>query len=229
MVYPKALISREANQTSWLVLALGFSISLLYYVVIASVVNKKVRMPLQKLQQAVSRIGLGKYDEVAENPDSLPLHEKNEIGSLAEAFLSMTKQVRDMNHNLEHIVEHRTRELEAANEKLEELSTTDGLTRLFNRRYFDMHLASEWKNLERADLPVALLMCDIDYFKKYNDTYGHVAGDKCLQAVTEVIRGECKRPSDVPARYGGEEFCGDSAANDCGWSGKGRGVYSQGD
>lgn len=206
MVYPKELISREAHQTSRLVLLLGFSIFFLYYVVISWVVNKKVHIPLEQLQQAVSLVAKGQYNEVAEHPDALPVNQKNEIGKLAGAFLGMSVQVRDINLNLEKIVESRTLELEKLNHKLERLSNTDGLTQLHNRRYFDQCLAKEWKRLERAHLPISLLMCDIDFFKNFNDTYGHISGDECIQTVARVILDECKRPADISARYGGEEF-----------------------
>ncbi|MEO1134687.1 MAG: diguanylate cyclase, partial [Cyanobacteria bacterium J06639_1] len=80
------------------------------------------------------------------------------------------------------------------------------LTQLYNRRFFDRALAEEWKRLQRAGLPLALLMCDIDYFKAYNDTYGHQLGDTCIREVARAINLHCGRTSDVAARYGGEEF-----------------------
>ena len=206
MVYPKELITREAHHASRLVLLLGFSIFVMYYAVISWVVNRKVRRPLQQLQRAVSLVAQGKYNEAAEHPDLLPLNEKNEIGAFAGAFLDMSVQVRDININLENIVENRTRELERANRQLERLSNTDGLTGLFNRRYFDQYLQRELRRMERAGLPMSLLMCDIDFFKKYNDEYGHISGDECIRAVTAAILDACRRPSDIAARFGGEEF-----------------------
>ncbi len=107
---------------------------------------------------------------------------------------------------LEQKVGERTLELENANKKLKRLSNLDGLTQLYNRRYFDQALANELNRLQRTATPVALLMCDIDYFKLYNDTYGHLSGDDCIRAVADIIHKECRRVSDVPARYGGEEF-----------------------
>ena len=206
MVYPKKLIAREANQTSRLVLLLGFSIFILYYAVISWVLNRKVRQPLRQLERAVSLVARGEYDKVAEHPDSLPVHQKNEIGALAGAFLDMSVQVRNIKLNLENIVESRTKELAKANQKLERLSNTDGLTGLYNRRYFDQYLQREWRRMERSGQPISILMCDIDFFKKYNDTYGHISGDGCIQAITVAIMDECKRPTDIATRFGGEEF-----------------------
>ncbi len=91
-------------------------------------------------------------------------------------------------------------------EKLSELALLDSLTRIYNRRSFDRQLEREWKKLKRIPAPLSLIMCDIDYFKIYNDTYGHQQGDICLQQVAQTISSALKRPGDVLARYGGEEF-----------------------
>lgn len=98
-------------------------------------------------------------------------------------------------------------EMEIANKELERMLNVDGLTQLYNRRYFDDQLLKEINRLQRTSTVLSLLMCDIDYFKKYNDTYGHLAGDDCIRSVAGLIRSQCKRVSDIPARYGGEEFC----------------------
>lgn len=99
-----------------------------------------------------------------------------------------------------------TRKLDAANQELIRISSSDGLTGVANRRYFDEALSVEWRRARRHSNPVALLMCDIDFFKLYNDTYGHLAGDECLRKVANAINRHSERPSDTVARYGGEEF-----------------------
>ena len=91
-------------------------------------------------------------------------------------------------------------------EHLSNLAINDGLTGIYNRRYFDETLAREWKRTMREKAPLSLIMLDIDYFKKYNDTYGHQAGDECLRQVATTISGALRRPADMAARYGGEEF-----------------------
>ncbi len=96
--------------------------------------------------------------------------------------------------------------IESLNKNLEQIALTDSLTKLANRRHFDQHLEIEWRRMTRSQKPLALILCDIDSFKLYNDTYGHVAGDKCLQEVAKVIAENVKRPGDLAARYGGEEF-----------------------
>jgi diguanylate cyclase (GGDEF)-like protein len=89
--------------------------------------------------------------------------------------------------------------------EIETLATTDGLTGLYNHRRFQEKLSEEFKRLSRYSSPVSLILSDIDYFKKVNDTYGHPVGDLVLKGVSEIIREEI-RDMDVPARYGGEEF-----------------------
>lgn len=98
------------------------------------------------------------------------------------------------------------RALAEANRRLEELSRTDGLTGVANRRQFEDVFEREWRRAQRVKGPIALLMIDIDEFKKYNDRYGHQGGDECLQKVAAVLKASLTRASDVVARYGGEEF-----------------------
>ena len=90
--------------------------------------------------------------------------------------------------------------------QLQRLSQQDGLTGLYNRRFFDNQLASEWRRLRRHNAPLTLLMLDIDYFKAYNDQLGHLAGDDVLQQVAELLKDCLQREGDVACRYGGEEF-----------------------
>ena len=97
-------------------------------------------------------------------------------------------------------------ELQQENERLQGLVNVDELTQIGNRRHFDSCLRAEWKHMARDGSPISLILCDIDYFKIYNDTYGHQAGDDCLRSVAQAIRRSLQRPADVAARYGGEEF-----------------------
>jgi diguanylate cyclase (GGDEF)-like protein len=89
---------------------------------------------------------------------------------------------------------------------LEKLSSIDGLTEIPNRRRFDEIMANEWARAKRAQSNITLILIDIDFFKQYNDHYGHAAGDKCLQKVSKTLNNSVKRPADFVARYGGEEF-----------------------
>ncbi|MEG4395273.1 diguanylate cyclase domain-containing protein [Microcoleus sp. BROC3] len=98
------------------------------------------------------------------------------------------------------------RQLAIANQKLQQLATTDGLTGIANRRHFDRVLMLEWRRLAREELPLSLMIFDIDFFKLYNEFYGHLGGDDCLRQVAAAIAKAVKRAGDLAARYGGEEF-----------------------
>jgi diguanylate cyclase (GGDEF)-like protein len=97
-------------------------------------------------------------------------------------------------------------QLEAANRILQRLASIDGLTQLANRRQFDAHLNQEWRRMAREQTPLSLILCDVDFFKRYNDSLGHQAGDDCLRQIATAIAASVKRPADLAARYGGEEF-----------------------
>ena len=97
-------------------------------------------------------------------------------------------------------------QLMETNLELEKLTNVDGLTGLSNRRHFNDYIDSEWKRALRSKNPLSVLMIDIDNFKQYNDTYGHLAGDDVLRKVAEAIKQSCRRSTDLAARYGGEEF-----------------------
>ncbi|WP_445241608.1 sensor domain-containing diguanylate cyclase [Microcoleus vaginatus] len=98
------------------------------------------------------------------------------------------------------------RKLAIANQKLQQLATTDGLTGIANRRQFDRVLSLEWRRLAREELPLSLIMFDIDFFKLYNEFYGHLGGDDCLRQVAGAMARGTNRAGDLTARYGGEEF-----------------------
>ncbi len=97
-------------------------------------------------------------------------------------------------------------ELARANLELQKLAALDGLTGIANRRRFDEAIAVEWQRARRQHAPLALLLCDVDRFKNYNDSLGHPAGDLCLKKAASALTSQLKRPADLAARYGGEEF-----------------------
>lgn len=97
-------------------------------------------------------------------------------------------------------------ELKQLQESLMQLAITDGLTGISNRRCFDQQLLSEWNRALRAKKPLAVVMLDVDWFKKYNDYYGHLVGDECLKQIAALLVNNCNRNIDFVARYGGEEF-----------------------
>ncbi len=114
-------------------------------------------------------------------------------------LLNQTKRLVKMSDRMQS-------DLNELNERLEKLSSLDGLTGIPNRRWFDEIYETEWRRAERSVTPLSVIMMDIDYFKLFNDTYGHAEGDKCLKEVASVLSSQAKRPMEVVARYGGEEF-----------------------
>lgn len=137
------------------------------------------------------------------------LHAQEFIATLSIAsmgFSALLARIRDNERELEMRVAQRTDELHLLNQQLAQLSTTDGLTGIANRRRFDDVLALEWALASRTQQPLTLAMLDIDWFKPYNDYYGHQAGDECLRKVSAVLTAHLGRTGDLVARYGGEEF-----------------------
>lgn len=133
----------------------------------------------------------GEMERSAQGDLSVTVGHKNtlkEFHALAAAFNIMARKV------------------ESNIEELQRLSSVDGLTGINNRRHFDLSLQSEWLRAQRGGQDLSLLLLDIDFFKQYNDTYGHLGGDDCLRVVGALLRDAVQRPCDVVARYGGEEF-----------------------
>ncbi|MCP5018157.1 MAG: diguanylate cyclase [Ketobacter sp.] len=124
-----------------------------------------------------------------------------------EAQASALAVQRQATETLEYKVKERTHELEIANQRLEELTYTDGLTGIRNRRYLNRALEREFSRARREKAPLTAILIDIDHFKQFNDTHGHLVGDDCLREVAMAINECALRDNDVVARYGGEEFC----------------------
>jgi diguanylate cyclase (GGDEF)-like protein len=138
------------------------------------------------------------------------------ISFTAFGFLLMcSERYVDLQRETEKRLLQRTQELEIANCKFEKLSTTDGLTGIANRRHFDEVLDFEWERALRQNQILALGLLDVDWFKKYNDFYGHQMGDECLKQVAKVLTENISRTGDLVARYGGEEFVFILPATNC--------------
>jgi len=134
----------------------------------------------------------------------------NELQSKLSSYLERHEQhERDLashRDRLAELVDEQTAELRAANKQLEEMSRIDPLTGLANRRHFDELKEVEFRRAQRMGQPLAVLMCDVDHFKRYNDQYGHAQGDACLVAVAHLLRDNFARAGELVARIGGEEF-----------------------
>ena len=138
--------------------------------------------------------------------------EKGDIAFIIATGIDITKrraaerEIERHQRNLEILVTERTASLNAANAKLEKLARRDSLTGVYNRLHFNEMIETELRRTRRTKDPLSLILCDVDYFKNYNDYYGHVEGDNCLKQVASALTQGFKRASDLVARFGGEEF-----------------------
>lgn len=130
-----------------------------------------------------------------------------ELGETTHHFEATVSEIMDRGDPAGFLlIAHDVTERKALEERLRNLSYQDGLTAIANRRRFDEKLEQEWRRAHRDRQPLSLIMADIDFFKHYNDLYGHPAGDECLKRIATVLHNAAGRPGDLAARYGGEEF-----------------------
>jgi diguanylate cyclase (GGDEF)-like protein len=162
---------------------------------VAYLQSKAITRPLQVLMDGVKRVAEGDYSF------NVDVKSQNEIGSLARSFNSMVERIREMRED----ILTKKEALEKANAELTVMAITDGLTKLYNHRYFQDCLSSAISIAEEEKKAVTLMMVDIDHFKYYNDLFGHQAGDKLLKELAQLLINELG-PNDMVARYGGEEF-----------------------
>jgi len=155
-----------------------------------------INKPLEQLRDLSTSLSQGRYDTI------LSYQSSDEIGDLVRSFNTMRDDIKER----ESLVQKANAELSKLNKKLEMVSNTDALTDTANRRLFDEVLAKEVSRNSRQETSIALILCDIDFFKQYNDSYGHQEGDKCLRRVAGAIKKASSRSADLVARYGGEEF-----------------------
>ncbi len=153
------------------------------------------------------------FDAESEQHDNSTRALLKMVGRLFRVLSEQNAQLAQANVHLEERVQLRTRELENANDallranrQLEVYARTDGLLQIANRKYFDERLIEECSRAFRSQLPLGVLMIDVDYFKRFNDRYGHLAGDSCLQSVASACSSALLRAGDLLARYGGEEL-----------------------
>ena len=199
---PQSRLTTEARAmlaTGALIGLAGLALS----VVLSMLLARSISRPLDELVNSMRASTAG--DNGAQVRPVAP-QGNDELTILARHFNSMAASLTRHQEQLEERVGERTRDLAAANDQLAALSMTDSLTSIANRRRFDEVLERELQRATRAEAPLALLMIDVDFFKKYNDYYGHQQGDDCLRRVAALLQSHARRASDLAARYGGEEF-----------------------
>lgn len=205
-VYPKALLAKDATAAAQFVMLSGLIALMLEMTLLYRVLQREVASPLCELVTTTEQLAQGDFDRSTRHPPSILKERIDEIGQLSRAFDSMAQQLQDLFEHQESRIAERTAQLQSVNNELERLSRCDDLTQLANRRCFDETLTQELQRQQRTQQPLSLLLCDIDYFKQYNDNYGHPAGDQCLKIVAQYLQGSTRRATDLAARYGGEEF-----------------------
>jgi diguanylate cyclase (GGDEF)-like protein len=175
-------------------------VALVTMLVLTLLLDRGMVRPIRRLTDVAHAFASGDLSARAATDGS-----KGDVPMLAATFNDMAERIEQHTRELEEEIQARTQELRTANERLQELATTDGLTSLFNFRQFSQALSSEVQRCTRLRVPLSLLMMDVDHFKCYNDTHGHPAGDEVLRTVARLLRQRV-RSTDLPCRYGGEEF-----------------------
>lgn len=177
-------------------------ISLIIFALFAWLLTRWLTQPILHLNEAAKHLAEGKFDFVSDEVRS------DELGQLSRSFNEMAINLTNVVFSLESQVTERTKDLQNSNEILSRLSFSDGLTGLPNRRKFDDFYLKAYKLNQMRNRGMAIIMMDLDNFKHFNDTYGHLTGDDCLRRVSEVFGASIANTKDLIARYGGEEFTG---------------------
>ncbi len=196
---PRNAINREVRTIRNKILLIGVLCFIVSFV-LSFIIARSISLPLRELVGVMKEAKAGNYQIRVASEGS------DEIAILAQRFNQMASKVHQHNEQLEQQVAERTQALALANRELEQLCATDSLTGIANRRRFDSALKTEMRRAGRSQKPLGLLMLDVDFFKNYNDRYGHLAGDDCLRTVAQALHNNSRRATDTAARYGGEEF-----------------------
>ncbi|MEC8179101.1 MAG: diguanylate cyclase [Pseudomonadota bacterium] len=202
-VHPKLQVEARALRSSGAILILIALLFAAFILTAVIVLRTSVSSPIRKMTRATRHLADGNYESVAGSDHGLPVDRNDEIGMLARSFRRMADKVEDARAGLERTVAERTLELELANRQLLDQSRRDALTGALNRRAFDQDLRQAMVDA-RAGTSIALALFDVDFFKPFNDHYGHVAGDRALERAVSAIGAAL--PGASIYRYGGEEI-----------------------
>ncbi|MGI6655470.1 MAG: sensor domain-containing diguanylate cyclase [Desulfobulbus sp.] len=183
-------ITRQGIARIWFSPGLTVLLALAMFAVLDRLLQTLLFRPIQRLTEHAAHL-----EREGDYSVRLGLRRNDEIGRLGHSLDAMVRTI-----------DEQTRELRLANNRLRRLSMRDGLTGIANRRLFDQSIQREWRRAGRAQTPLSLILLDVDFFKRYNDTYGHQQGDQALISVANAMQQRVRRQIDLAARYGGEEF-----------------------
>ena len=187
---------------------LGLStLALISAILLGAIANQLIIKSVNNIADVAKAISRGQVLTVEEQPKI------RELVVISESIDAMALQLQNSAQNLETLeslwerrIEESTKNLLQDNQRLNRLANIDNLTQVFNRYHFDLALEELWQQTIQERGVISLIMCDVDSFKQYNDTYGHLMGDECLKQVAMAIARSANRDRDIAARYGGEEF-----------------------
>ncbi|MGF1540851.1 MAG: diguanylate cyclase [Pleurocapsa sp.] len=205
-VIPESDFIEYIRSNTYTTMLLSF-LALIAAACLGAIANRWITQSVTRFSQVAEAISSGEIHTIEEQPKI------KELAMFTRSFNFMALQLKTSAKNLEDVeskwqkrVEERTKSLQEANQELNRLAHIDSLTQIYNRYHFDVALQQIWQQAIREKQELAIILCDVDNFKPYNDTYGHLAGDRCLQQVAKAIDCAVSRGQDVAARYGGEEF-----------------------
>ena len=196
---------RELARDALWVITGSALLTALICVVVTAILRRQLQMPMQRIAEFAGSLGA---ERLARPLNLLRPYRRwrDEIDDVADGFRVLQDDIRQHLEELDRQVAERTAALKQANTRLEGLSRRDPLTGLANRRHFEQERLRAWSEMLSHGHPLSVMMIDIDYFKNYNDTYGHAAGDECLVRIAELLAQTFQRLGELPVRMGGEEF-----------------------
>ncbi|MEO1669782.1 MAG: diguanylate cyclase [Cyanobacteria bacterium J06631_2] len=205
-VVPESDFARYMRHNTYTTIGLS-SIALIAAIFLGAIANQLIINSVTHISDAAKAIATGQIPAIEKQPTI------RDFAQVKEAINSIALQLKTSTQNIEHLewqyeqrVAESTRSLEQDNQRLNYLANIDSLTQIYNRYHFDQALSQLWKEARQQQKEISLIMCDVDNFKLFNDTYGHLMGDKCLAEVAQAIKRGVGRQQDIVARYGGEEF-----------------------
>jgi diguanylate cyclase (GGDEF)-like protein len=191
------LITKSGQNSLKYAFISSLTIGVIMIMIISILLKKRVFLLLSNLTKQMQGISKSKNYALRAT-----ISNKDEISVLSSEFNNMLTAIEQNNNELVEANE----QIKAANLELEKLSITDALTQITNRLGLERKLRKEWSGLCRDINPIAIVMIDMDYFKSFNDQYGHIEGDRCLRQISNILSKNTQRPRDMAARFGGEEF-----------------------